>query len=586
MAQNSKSDIGRSKTEPAAPVLTFGQQTREMLESFAVAFMLMLLMRNCLGENYQIPTGSMAPTLQGRHMDVLCSQCGYQYRTGASIENVDSSRGPSGEVTGTTCPICRFPMDLDKKANPNQSSFSGDRIIVSKLAYLFDPPKRWDVIVFKCPADAKVNYIKRLIGLPGETLRIRHGDVSVLDTTTANTATGEGRYKIARKPPEKVVAMLQVVDDTKYIPGLMRDAGWPSRWIAFPASSDWRTEANLSEFNVQAKDANTWLRYRHLVPREDDWDKVMHGVKPDRSGYDGGLITDYYTYNDSRPRGYSDPIRWVGDLAVECQVDVTSPSGQLLLDLVEGGVHFTCRVEVDTGVASLGISSDTIRFENQQSQASNPPKGTTPFKGPGSYQVRFANVDDQLFLWVNGQVIAFDAPTTYQPPDDVTPKWSLEDPGDFMPVGIGARQLSMRVSRLRVLRDVYYLAVSSDWPDDELQNDYVSPYDDFRYRSIIQDALTNPRSSHRDVVFKSRREVFFPMGDDQFFPLGDNSPQSRDARLWSFPIGDEYDPPPAVDRKLLIGKAISVYWPHAWYLPAFPVWPIVVPNFQRMGFIH
>src|SRR6187397_740814 len=106
MSRNAKSEASHKSTpESESPQLTHAQQTREMLESFAVAFILMLLMRNCLGENYQIPTGSMAPTLQGRHMDVLCEQCGYQYRTGASSENAEQGR-MYREVTGTTCPIC------------------------------------------------------------------------------------------------------------------------------------------------------------------------------------------------------------------------------------------------------------------------------------------------------------------------------------------------------------------------------------------------------------------------------------------------------------------------------------------------
>jgi signal peptidase I len=75
------------------------------------------------------------------------------------------------------------------------------------------------------------------------------------------------------------------------------------------------------------------------------------------------------------------------------------------------------------------------------------------------------------------------------------------------------------------------------------------------------------------------------MGPDQFFPLGDNSPQSKDARLWSYVVGNRLEPPAAVDRSLLIGKALFIYWPHAWYLPAVPVWP-VVPNYQRIGFIR
>ena len=57
--------------------------------------------------------------------------------------------------------------------------YNGDRILVSKFAYDFSPPQRWDVIVFKYPEDAKTNYIKRLIGLPNDVIRIRDGDIAV-----------------------------------------------------------------------------------------------------------------------------------------------------------------------------------------------------------------------------------------------------------------------------------------------------------------------------------------------------------------------------------------------------------------------
>ncbi len=43
---------------------------------------------------------------------------------------------------------------------------------------------------------------------------------------------------------------------------------------------------------------------------------------------------------------------------------------------------------------------------------------------------------------------------------------------------------------------------------------------------------------------------------DQFFVLGDNSAQSSDGRLWK---GEYW-----VDRELLIGKALFIYWPHGW----------------------
>ena len=79
----------------------------------------------------------------------------------------------------TTCPLCRYRLVLDLRGNANQSTFSGDRILVSKFVYDLPTPQRWDVIVFKYPFNAKQNYIKRLVGLPNEQILIRHGDVFI-----------------------------------------------------------------------------------------------------------------------------------------------------------------------------------------------------------------------------------------------------------------------------------------------------------------------------------------------------------------------------------------------------------------------
>jgi len=50
-----------------------------------------------------------------------------------------------------------------------------DKIFVDKLSYRFRPPERGDIIVFKYPLDRKKDFVKRLAGLPGETLEIRKG---------------------------------------------------------------------------------------------------------------------------------------------------------------------------------------------------------------------------------------------------------------------------------------------------------------------------------------------------------------------------------------------------------------------------
>lgn len=55
----------------------------------------------------------------------------------------------------------------------------GQRLVVSKLAYLFHPPERGDVIIFHPPNNPGKDYIKRVIGLPGETVAIRKGRVYI-----------------------------------------------------------------------------------------------------------------------------------------------------------------------------------------------------------------------------------------------------------------------------------------------------------------------------------------------------------------------------------------------------------------------
>jgi len=55
----------------------------------------------------------------------------------------------------------------------------GDRILVNKFIYRFTQPKRGDVIVFIAPEDKKKDFIKRLVGLPGETIQISDGAILV-----------------------------------------------------------------------------------------------------------------------------------------------------------------------------------------------------------------------------------------------------------------------------------------------------------------------------------------------------------------------------------------------------------------------
>src|SRR5262245_25116925 len=107
---------------------------RETIESIAMAVILALLFRGFVAEAFVIPTGSMAPTLDGRHKDVECPKCHQWYQVSGSREQENDI--PTGlHVISTTCPICRYTKALDPIDNPNEGSFSGDRIIVGKFCY-------------------------------------------------------------------------------------------------------------------------------------------------------------------------------------------------------------------------------------------------------------------------------------------------------------------------------------------------------------------------------------------------------------------------------------------------------------------
>lgn len=73
-----------------------------------------------------------------------------------------------------------------------------DRILVNKAIYLLREPERWDVAVFRFPLNLSQNYVKRIVGMPGDRLRIRGGNIY-------QVIPGDGRpptYRILRKPEE------------------------------------------------------------------------------------------------------------------------------------------------------------------------------------------------------------------------------------------------------------------------------------------------------------------------------------------------------------------------------------------------
>ncbi len=551
---------------------------RETVEAICIAFILAFLFRTFEAEPFVIPTGSMATTLMGRHKDIFCPKCGFRYQISASEEvNPETNVLTGLRVVAGTCPNCRYTAlvgDDNAPTDQDYSSYKGDRILVGKFAYDFAEPQRWDVAVFKWPGGAETNYIKRLVGLPEETLRISHGDIFVRHD-------GQSDFHIARKPPDKIEAVLQPVYDNDCVPAEIVKRGWPARWQPIAGQGDssgqWQTAADFRSFSTDGSaKRDTWLGYRHYVPSFQDWDFFERGGSLDPNIARPQLISDFSGYNTNvnsnasylGPSARALGLHWVGDLALQTTLDVQSPSGEALFELVKGGNRFQCRIDLAVGVAKLSVVG----------LPSYRPSGQTIVRGPGSYDIRFANIDEQLLLWVNNRLVRFDSDTAY-------PKLNTDIPTleDLQPVRIGSRGAALTVSHLKLFRDLYYIAVrpSQYGSMGAAMTDFPtlhSPYEPLTPQCVAQ-FLSSPDQWH---AFRTLREVEFALGKDEYLMLGDNSAESSDSRLWE-PRGFE----PYVKRELLIGRALCIFWPHPWnYIPGTNIWFPMSPNFARMGYVR
>ncbi|MCM2282406.1 MAG: signal peptidase I, partial [Bdellovibrionaceae bacterium] len=116
---------------------------REYLESLIVAVIVALLLRFFVISAYKIPTGSMVPTL----------------------------------MAGDFIFAYKLPYGVPVP-------FTGQKLATR-------PPARGDVVVFRPPGNESVNYIKRVVGLPGERIEIRQKKLFINDRESTYEALGE-----------------------------------------------------------------------------------------------------------------------------------------------------------------------------------------------------------------------------------------------------------------------------------------------------------------------------------------------------------------------------------------------------------
>lgn len=623
---------------------------RETIESIAIAFVLALLFRAFEAEAFVIPTGSMATTLMGRHKDLKCPKCGYWYQVGTSIEiNADTQERTNTTVVEAICPMCRYRAktinEEPQAGDPAGPSYNGDRIIVLK-SYNVSSPKRWDVFVFRYPAKASQNYIKRLAGMPNEVLRIGGGDLFVRPHNVEDS-----QFRIARKPADIVLAVARDVADNDYIVDEMTEQGWPPQWQDCPVPlvelisrgwpaelklwpwkaggpEGWQTADGYRSFKTTGvREGETWLRFQHFVPTDQTWDQIERKLRP--AAPSPVFIQDHLAYNDGaievggvrdrigvdrdgvrRAPGYFGDLElpWVGDLILECRL-APQGKGSALLELIKGGRRYHCKLDFASGDAALSIDGGTTPFVDEQGQAARPvvtAKGVVP--AAEAFDVRFANVDSQLFLWIDDDLVALDGPATYPPGE---PKRQLSD---YSPAGIASLGAPLSVEQLRVKRDIYYHTMvrhlfdpaggkidkvtvgTHGGPDGAITifaRDHRLARGDFVEIKGVQgvagangtfavDEAEENWFTLKDVTGAGnytgggtwKQVLDYVLFDDQYFALGDNSQESQDSRMWD--KGYQY-----VDGQMILGKAFWIFWPHSWNDPI----PFT-PNFPRMGFVR
>jgi len=578
--------LGKKPAAPPLPNEPPRDATREIFETVVFVVTLVLMLKLFVAEAFVIPTGSMASTLWGDQQRCTCRECGHKFPINAS-EN-----GKRGDAQDYLCENCGFQFtrwydeksgeerkrlstaewnervkaelrkDLDSSLLSSSTIFSGDRVLVSKYEYHLRDPKRFEVPVFKFPKEpyspaerSGMNYIKRLVGLGGETLAVFDGDLyTTRELKYDNIPPNErpqreldawlprymyqnnpdaidhfrrGRFEIVRKSPDEILAMRRIVFDLdrqpKSLEGIRR-----MRWHAQEVKSGWAMQE--AGFRHEGASDVEWMRYQHIDP----WN---------RDAIVAYLIIDYLGYNvrgaDSqfRPpepqrlfqRFDNDLSHWVSDLALDCTVEIASPDDTTILELAKGKNRF--RATFTGGECKLSRVIAVKDGEELREMGSHP----TSMTSSGSYKLRFANFDARLTVWVDGKALGFGRDQSDYPPSDPAREFEPYEANDLLqPARVGARG-NVTVSRVSLWRDLQYRC-SLPQPGPGLPAAEA--------RGFEREWGPVPTSCG-DV------QTYF-VQPDHYLMFGDNVNSSADSRSWG-----------QVPSRLMLGRAVVIYWP--WY---------------------
>ncbi len=507
---------------------------KETIESILIAFILAFIFRAFVVEAFVIPTGSMAPTLLGAHARFNCRDCGFEYDVNVGSQS-DQATGdinipPFVEEKQGTCPNCGYI-----ETAWNVPVRYGDRILVLKYLYLFEPPSPWDVVVFKAPFQEpyQQNYIKRLIGLPGESVMILDGDIY----TAPKGSTDPSKFTIRRKSADAQQALWRIVYHNDYFPrgNAHRLHPFEQPWRQRRGQSGWTLTENSSDpscFSFDGLDSSASIYFDRTV---------------NRHKY---ALTDWLAYDASEQNPAS--LNNVSDLKLDLHYTRHAGEGPLELKLSKRD---------DTFIAEL--LPDRVRLLHQPFGEERRQLAEQMLSLPAGrpHHVEFSNVDYQVTLRIDGRVVLQTTNEQYHPdPAALVAEYYSENRAPPPSIEITATNQQCDLAHVGLWRDIYYLNTAR--PGDP-------PF----------------WGSPERIIHLAGDE---PGEEKEYFVLGDNSPISLDARAWfsniSLPHEDLMVEPGRVPDRFMLGKAFFVYWPAGY--PLIGKAPSIVPNFGEMRFIH
>lgn len=205
---------------------------KENIEVISFAIVMALGLKVFALEAYQIPTGSMQPTLMGTQL----------------LDK--TTKQPSGRLN--------------------------DRVLVDKVSYFFRDPKRWEVVVFRYPLLTHVNYVKRLVGMPGEQLQIEGGNLY------ARPIDSKEDFKILRKPWKVMSALWKRV-----LPSIGNES---AKWAGWRISGNYlQDENNILRFTSKgAVEYSTSIRNGYL----DGYPEEVFSLIPNVSSRSREVVSD------------------------------------------------------------------------------------------------------------------------------------------------------------------------------------------------------------------------------------------------------------------------------------------------------